>query len=52
MMRRRIVSHHELKAEMQAVARGERPAPTYAGQPTFNSLWALLAVIRARLEMA
>ena len=58
-MRHRIISHHELKTEMQAVARGERPAPPEAGQASFNSVEALtrlltpenrllLAVIRDR----
>jgi len=44
-MEHRIIDHHQLKAEMQAVARGERPAPAYAGQPTFNSVEALMRLL-------
>ncbi len=44
-MERRIIDHHRLKADMQAVARGERPAPAYAGQPTFNSVEALMRLL-------
>ena len=55
----KIQSHDDLKAEMIAVARGEKPAPKDAALPSFNSLdvlvrlltpenRALLAVIRDR----
>ena len=44
-MKPRIVSHHALKAEMQAVARGERLAPPDAGQPSFNSVEALTRLL-------
>lgn len=44
-MQHRIIGHHELKAEMQAVARGERPAPPEAGQPSFNSVEALTRLL-------
>jgi predicted transcriptional regulator len=59
MTRHRIISHEALKAEMQAVARGEKPAPSDAATASFNSVEALarlltpenrslLAVIRDR----
>jgi predicted transcriptional regulator len=55
----RIQSHDDLKTEMMAVARGEKPAPKDAALPSFNSVDALprlltpenrqlLAVIRDR----
>lgn len=44
-MDHRIIDHHRLKAEMQAAARGERPAPAYAGRPTFNSVEALMRLL-------
>ena len=44
-MRHRIISHHDLKTEMQAVARGERPAPPDAGQTSFNSVEALTRLL-------
>ena len=34
----RIQSLHELRDEMKAVARGQKPAPTDAAQPSFNSV--------------
>jgi len=59
MHRFKIQNLASLEREMRAVARGERPAPTDAGRPTFNSVEALvrlltpdnrrlLAIIRAR----
>jgi hypothetical protein len=33
----KIINHTELRDEMRAVARGEKPAPDYAGQQTFES---------------
>jgi predicted transcriptional regulator len=55
----KIQSHDDLKAEMMAVARGEKPAPKDAALPSFNSIdvlmrlltpenRALLAIIRDR----
>jgi predicted transcriptional regulator len=59
MKRHKIQSLDSLEREMRAVARGERPAPADAADPTFNSIDAvvrlltpenrkLLAVIRDR----
>ena len=45
MTQHRIVSHTELRDEMMAVARGERPAPVYAGQQTFESVEALMRLL-------
>lgn len=45
MTQHRIMNHHELKAEMQAVARGERAAPADAAQPSFNSVEALTRLL-------
>lgn len=44
-MEHRIISHRDLKEEMQAVARGERPAPADAGQASFNSVEALTRLL-------
>ena len=44
-MSNRIIDHHRLKAEMQAVARGERPAPPEAGRSSFNSVEALTRLL-------
>jgi predicted transcriptional regulator len=59
MMSYKIQDLRSLREEMKAVARGERPAPTDAARPSFNSVEAvvrlltrenrqLLAVIRDR----
>jgi predicted transcriptional regulator len=45
MNRFKIQSLASLEAEMRAVARGERPAPPDAGQPTFNSVTALVQLL-------
>lgn len=45
MTRHRIVSHTELRDEMMAVARGERPAPAHAGTQTFESVDALMRLL-------
>ena len=37
----RVISHSALRDEMMAVARGEKPAPDYAGKQTFESVEAL-----------
>ena len=42
MARFKIQSLASLEEEMRAAARGERPAPPNAGQPTFNSVQALI----------
>jgi len=39
------MSHTELRDEMMAVARGERPAPADAGQQTFESMDALMRLL-------
>jgi len=41
----RIQRHKDLRAEMQAVARGEMPAPVDAGLPSFDSPDVLLALL-------
>ena len=41
MTEHRIISHTELRDEMMAVARGEKPAPAHAGTHTFESVEAL-----------
>ena len=41
----RIQSLHELRDEMKAVARGQKPAPTDAAQPSFNSVEALVRLL-------
>ena len=41
----RIVSHAALKAEMKAVARGERAAPADAYRASFNSVEALMRLL-------
>jgi predicted transcriptional regulator len=41
----RIQSHDDLKTEMMAVARGEKPAPKDAALPSFNSVDALLRLL-------
>ncbi len=43
--RYKIQTHESLKAEMKAVARGERPAPHDAARPSFNSVEALLRLL-------
>jgi predicted transcriptional regulator len=45
MTQHRIMSHTELRDEMMAVARGERPAPADAGQQTFESMDALMRLL-------
>jgi predicted transcriptional regulator len=45
MKRFKIQSLASLEREMRAVARGERPAPADAGQPTFNSVEALVRLL-------
>lgn len=41
----RIISHRELRDEMMAVARGEKPAPAHAGTQTFESVEALMRLL-------
>ena len=41
----RIQSLHELRDEMKAVASGQKPAPTDAAQPSFNSVWVLVRLL-------
>ena len=41
----KIQSHDDLKAEMMAVARGEKPAPKDAAVPSFNSIETLLRLL-------
>jgi predicted transcriptional regulator len=41
----KIKTHRELREEMKAVARGERPAPADAAQPTFESAEVLLRLL-------
>jgi predicted transcriptional regulator len=59
MTKYRVQDLRSLRDEMKAVARGERPAPAHAAEPSFNSVDAvvrlltrenreLLAIIRAR----
>jgi len=45
MTKHRIISHEALKAEMQAVARGEKPAPPDAATSSFNSVEALARLL-------
>lgn len=45
MTQHRIVSHSELRDEMAAVARGEKPAPAWAGTHTFESVDALMRLL-------
>jgi predicted transcriptional regulator len=45
MSKYKIQSHEALKREMKAVARGEKPAPADANQPSFNSADVLLRVL-------
>lgn len=45
MKKPRIISHEDLKAQMQAVARGEIPAPPDAGEMSFNSVEALARLL-------
>jgi predicted transcriptional regulator len=45
MTEHRIISHTELRDEMMAVARGEKPAPDYAGKQTFESVEALTRLL-------
>src|SRR5690606_111697 len=45
MTRHRIISHEALKAEMQAVARGQKPAPPDAANASFNSVEALARLL-------
>ena len=45
MHRFKIQNLASLEREMRAVARGERPAPTDAGRPTFNSVEALVRLL-------
>lgn len=45
MTEHRIIGHAELRAEMGAVARGERPAPADAGRTSFNSVEALTRLL-------
>src|SRR5260370_25243991 len=45
MTQHRIISHTELRDEMMAVARGEKPAPDDAGTQTFESVEALTRLL-------
>jgi predicted transcriptional regulator len=45
MTQHRIIGHTALRDEMMAVARGERPAPDYAGKQTFESVDALMRLL-------
>jgi predicted transcriptional regulator len=45
MTKHRIISHTDLRDEMMAVARGEKPAPDYAGMQTFESVEALTRLL-------
>jgi predicted transcriptional regulator len=45
MTEHRIISHSELRDEMAAVARGEKPAPEWAGTNTFESVDALMRLL-------
>lgn len=45
MTRPTIIGHHELRDEMMAVARGEKPAPAHAGTQTFESVEALMRLL-------
>jgi predicted transcriptional regulator len=45
MKRYRIKSHKEIREEMKAVARGEKPAPADAAQPSFESAEVLLRLL-------
>jgi predicted transcriptional regulator len=45
MKKARIQSLASLEAEMRAVARGERRAPTDAAKPSFNSVEALIRLL-------
>ncbi len=41
----RIIGHRELRGEMMAAARGERPVPAHAGTQTFESVEALMRLL-------
>jgi predicted transcriptional regulator len=41
----RIKSHKEIREEMKAVARGEKPAPADAAKPSFESAEVLLRLL-------
>ena len=41
----RIKNLRALRAEMKAIARGERPAPADAGKPSFNSAEAIVRLL-------
>jgi len=43
----RVQRHDDLKREMMAVARGERPAPKDAAVPSFHSVDALMRLLTA-----
>ncbi len=45
MTEHRIIGHTELRDEMMAVARGEKPAPDYAGKQTFESVDVLIRLL-------
>lgn len=45
MKRYPIISHRDLRDEMAAVARGEKPAPAWAGTQTFDSMDALMRLL-------
>jgi hypothetical protein len=45
MSKHRIQSHGDLKGEMRSVARGAKRAPADAGEPSFNSVGALLRLM-------
>ncbi len=45
MTEHRIMSHTQLRDEMAAVARGEKPAPPWAGTHTFESVDALMRLL-------
>lgn len=46
MTRYKIQNLRSLRAEMKAVARGERPAPADAAKPTFNSVEAVVRLLQ------
>jgi predicted transcriptional regulator len=45
MTEHRIISHTALRDEMIAVARGQKPAPAWAGQQSFESVDALIRLL-------
>ena len=45
MTQHRIISHSALRDEMAAVARGEKPAPEWAGTQTFDFVDVLIRLL-------